>query len=702
VALQDLLEAYPPRSLPNAPLVDAESLNTCNGATGPMTLNLSACFTFEQRKALKNISVSCDADSQELRGEFREQRARLQEKVQELFEEIHWKAASAPEIIRRAVGRQGIDAEEDSEEASCRKNKFFSLVRTRQTRVEYIRRCAQALSFWLALLNESNRSRCGIVLDAATLEALRVFQDSPGSKEDVKRLVLGLLSHDRGVDAFYNREILCLYPIANLVSNTNLFTCSGVSQKAVSSLKYLCRGCVLLDILARRRPLEENLALKHLKCNSVSTFPFNVLDIYHKGINSMKRTILDRVVLIDENSTLVDGVEVGARRISKVLKLCLAKLRSKLERCLLLEYQPEPVSTPSHLDHGELRYGAFGQPSENLDGSHALTNHVLSNPDLKKRFFTMVGKIKKQNAERYLRKCLEFEKEVISVMHLLMGASSRATDYEQLTFRNAGYDRPRRIAIFNEELILVERQSRKRALRNEADQKCPAVLPRKWFEHVIQYWLNVRPFCSLLARTLRRSDTEVDRWQRFCFVKATSKQITTSISRSFDSEGSIFQLLRHGSEAHFREYVVPKELGLSSHFNFDSLLGHKYKTGLSYGVLKLMGSDNRHAGTDISSLTRCLKAWWEHIGLKDLTEDDLKELADQIENDDPDFSSTADVDDESSDDNDDDDNDDSDGGDDDDANVYTSTEIEGNNETVADAYNGARGATDINNDEEKK
>lgn len=190
----------------------------------------------------------------------------------------------------------------------------------------------------------------------------------------------------------------------------------------------------------------------------------------------------------------------------------------------------------------------------------------------------------------------------------------------------------------------MERQSRKTSLLTEKHQANPAVIPRRWFDHVVQYWLTVRPFCCILARGLKHKDVEIERWQRFCFISASSKNVSNCVSRRLQKKAGIganFQRLRHASEAIFRNQVVPKEHNHSQTYDFDRLFGHQYRTGLSYGVMKLIGSDEKHANTNLTSMRRCLKGWRRILGLNEVPPVQHNE----IENDEFDYSSDEESDD---------------------------------------------------------
>jgi hypothetical protein len=237
---------------------------------------------------------------------------------------------------------------------------------------------------------------------------------------------------------------------------------------------------------------------------------------------------------------------------------------------------------------------------------------------LYKRFFTNTSeeRIKAGTSKAFLNKCCKLEKMLLPFMHFLLGSTNRGTDYEQLTFRNWGRDLPARVIGLDDEHFLVDTQSRKTSMLRNTSQMIPKVIQRKWFEHAAHYWVYVRPFCCLLARGLGRPQGEVERWQRFCFVKSSSKVVTEAVQRqvvAVSGAGATFQRLRHAAESLFRKHVVPQELILLNQYDIDKLFGHSYKTGVSYGTRMLRGSEKRHSETDISSVVRCLKAWVNNV-----------------------------------------------------------------------------------------
>jgi hypothetical protein len=143
----------------------------------------------------------------------------------------------------------------------------------------------------------------------------------------------------------------------------------------------------------------------------------------------------------------------------------------------------------------------------------------------------------------------------------------------------------------------------------------------------------------VLACGLKRKETEIVRWQRFCIIKANEKQIRDSVSAVFNNGDSNFQRLRHAAEAIFRDYVLPKELDLQARYPFDALFGHSRNTGKAYGVPTMTGSDESHAASDITGIRRCLKGFWAVLGLN---KEDTKDRTSSVDGDDSDSDSDTD------------------------------------------------------------
>ncbi len=596
LTLDEILRSFGRSERP--PLVeDSIGLNTLNGATGSLTKKLCGLFSSEHRKSLRK-------SMQDNKNPWRRIQNELEIETCALLHEFSSKVHFVSEGLAPVLG--GVRGEETDNLCGHQRRKFYSANITEPTLRDYARRIAQAITFMIKLLDIEMRMHCNVIYDEDTLEALNTFNSSTKKAHDILSLILQLLSHDRGIKAVYNREALCLPAVALFVSNTNSFTAAENAQKTISSLKYLCRGCVMLDALRHEGciKISEITSVSYLSCLIGSTTPFSCLDRLHKGICAFERPTMGRVILEEGNKFFVDGVDLSPNILSSCVGHCYRKSKRILKK-LAMGFELPDISTNEQLNECE---------------SNEFLSFVLQNERLARKFFTLRPslKVKKRQAKEFLAKCENLERFALPLLHLLMGGTSRATDYLQLTFKMGdGEDLPSRIQVFGKDLILIVRQSRKTALLHGRAKVCPAVVPQDWFSHILQYWTHIRPFCTILARGLEKEEEEVMRWERYCFVKGSEKQVRRYIERqlSCQSPGGTFQRLRHGAEAIFRRCIVPREHDLLAKYDFDKLFGHSYQTGLSYGVLDLMGSGKGNGAFDISSITRCLKAWWSCLAL---------------------------------------------------------------------------------------
>lgn len=593
---------------------DMITINTFTGATGPLTQHLGKLFSDnDQRRALRELALTGGED--ELSGRWLVLQRSLEYSARALLKSLHKVLLS--EAVAEALGpKKFLGSSEDDEECSFQKRKFFSLVTRKETEKDYARRISQMLRLWISLLDESNRERCNVGFIGGHRDAIHQFKESARTPADIKKLILEILETGGSITTSYNKEILCLLPVAHLLSPSLNFSQSDSASKTICAIKYLCRGCVMLhcSTLPEGTQLKDVSLFKYVEYQKTGTHPFGNLVRLHCGINAMSRPILDRVRHTEGDNIYVDCVNLGLPVLLQAIRKCYFQSADIYED-LLFGFNPNLLMAPSVLDDGKELYVAFGRKGENADGNFELLRHICADPILKSRFFFGNRKLKVDAAKKYLNDCLKFEKVMAPLMHLLTGASSRATDFKQLTFRNGGPDLPRRVTLYDANHVLVDRQSRKTALLHKKAARAPALIPRSWFEHVLQYWVTIRPFATLLARGLKKKADEIVRWQRFCIVKASEKQMRDSISAVFNSGDSNFQRLRHAAEAIFRDYVLPKELDLQARHPFDALFGHSRKTGETYGVRTLTGSDESHAAADITGIRRCLKGFWTVLGL---------------------------------------------------------------------------------------
>jgi hypothetical protein len=618
-SLDELIELADAGYEDPVPQEDSLSLHTRYGVTGDFTAKLHRQFPVERRRILRQVAVSGDENCRELQGFWYDLQRQLEKASRELIEHIQEMSDDVPEVVNEALGVSRGEHVDDEE--ATNKTRFFSKLKTPNSKVDYARRMAQFLRLHISFLDSARRARCGVTLSDEVINIINTFFYSSQGPEDIRELVLAFLKLDDELAVRYNSDVFCLLPIAQLISNTDSFTGSETAQKTVSSLKFFCRGCVLLETEHGFRSRRIQDLLKCLECRRASLTPFASLARFHKGVNAIGRHIMDRVSLTFEGKILVDGIDFSPRKLGYAIQNVLKSSKTKV-RELLLGFSPRNIDTPLFNDQGRIPFCAFGREAPKADGNNDFLRYVYNNPSIQRTFFfsddRSEGTLKTCAAKRFLKLCLAFEKEALFLIHLLTGATSRGGDFDSLTFRNgAGSDLPRRISIFDSELLLVERHNRKCEYSKRKTDLRAALLPRKHVEHIMQYWLVLRPFCCFLAKHLRRKPAEIERWQRFCFVKGSNKYVTNVIPRLLCIQGANFQRLRHASESIFRHKIAPKEFATQVQYDYDYLLGHTKNTGLCYATESLFGSDAQHDGTDITSVSRCLKEWWKVVSLDD-------------------------------------------------------------------------------------
>jgi len=482
--------------------------------------------------------------------ERRYERQMLEEVVHQLLQDVFEKSSKAPEEVREVLGSD-ISKDEDGESES--KRRWFTPIATKQTLQDYVKRIGEALVFYILLTDRKNREKGNIKLPEETLVLIEKFKESDRKKEDILNLVCGLLLEHRGHWSMYNSEILCLYPITQLISESKEFSLGETAQKTISSLKYLCRGAVLHRVFETNEELTKIPVVQALLYKMGSCRPFAKLNRLHKGVCSISGRAKQRLTYFFEQngSLLVDGIDFSPSKLAQTFRTVLDETRS-------IPQIPNDVRTLS-------------------------------------------------SAKRFLRSCLAYEHSALMLLHLLLGGSARATDYKNLKVDDFKKLSP--------ELILVTRVVQKNTLLRKKEISLTACVPYEYFQPVLQYWSQIRPHCVNAAKFTGKSHSELKRWKGYSFVHGSGKKVRKVVGDKLlnvHGSGAGFQRLRHASEAIFRHMIVPREFQIRSHYNFDQLFGHTYRTGLSYGVLNLMGgSSSRDKPEDISSIIRCLKGFWK-------------------------------------------------------------------------------------------
>ena len=176
-------------------------------------------------------------------------------------------------------------------------------------------------------------------------------------------------------------------------------------------------------------------------------------------------------------------------------------------------------------------------------------------------------KICKSTAIDYLRRCLRFEKEALSLVHVLGGCGNRATgEFESLYFRNTGTAMASSLTLVGDssgmgEWLHIQGTSWKSSLLRGVNVAKSTLVPRKKMRALRAYWQIVRPFaCGLLkglrflasqgALSIKHADAvkhfgELSIWQSRCFVRATGGAVRAWVSKALRRIGCAISHLAH-------------------------------------------------------------------------------------------------------------------------------------------------------------
>ena len=404
---------------------------------GHFVKGLKSLFKPENRKFIKQLEL-------ELAKNFREERSAMEKVVGGLLTQINEALIYSPEAVREALGCD-VNAEEGQGQE---KRRWFRSLNTEQARKDYTKRVTNFLIFTGFLLKQENREKANFQLDRGTLSLIKVFHNGPQTAFDIQKFVLSLLRENRVFQSTYNKELLCLYPIAILLSAEGSFVNGEAAQKTVSSLKFLCRGCSLLKIqsLEAEQVSEYETLSKQLAYYTGATHAFACLFRLHKGMNLISGSVRGATTFYDGNRLFVGAADFS-----------LEKLRLTVQG-LYLDSQKLPVVPLNvHTERG---------------------------------------------AKKFLESCIRYERIALVLMHFLMGCTSRATDYQHFKVSD--------LESINSELLLLHRTCQKNTLLKGVKQQSPVVLPKKLFGYVKKYYELVRPRCVEAAKRLGKPEPIVN------------------------------------------------------------------------------------------------------------------------------------------------------------------------------------------------
>lgn len=432
-----------------------------------------------------------------------------------LLDLISKELVRAPEHLREVLGCE-FNTYTEEDEMKTRRRWFGGI--THRTRSLYSSRLADAIILMGIMVDATVRDQANISLDDDSLRTLTEFNESERDMFSLMDLISGLLNTNSGITGNYNNDPLCLYPVINILCRENV----SMANKACSSLKFVCRGVSLLKLLelSGNHTLSESSIVKNLETGIGRYNSFANLNRLHKGICSMDSKVTSTVVLRDGKQIFVDGLDFAPEKIGNAARRVLRVVN--------------------------------------------------------RGFQSSADPLTKRGAQAVIKAARMFEDNSLCLFHLLMGATSRATDYKLLKIQD--------VKVLDNDVTVIYRLSNKTSLLRREAVETPCVLPTRHIKKVLEYWNIHRCQVIQAAKTL---GVDATAWKTKCFVYSDADKVRTLINKCLTpdlGESAKFQRLRHAAQAMFRHYVAPRELRLREAFSYDSLFGHTYKTGLSYGL----------------------------------------------------------------------------------------------------------------------
>jgi hypothetical protein len=225
---------------------------------------------------------------------------------------------------------------------------------------------------------------------------------------------------------------------------------------------------------------------------------------------------------------------------------------------------------------------------------------------------------------------MEFEKNMVIVLHVLSGCGTRGPDFELQTFRN-GANAKRNVFIqgstLGDQVMMFGVPNSK---ISQQHSKAKAVLRFIDFDQVkfiLPYYLVVRPWAAELRRCIDQfCKTKltavqiqrlhpVERWERFLYVGSSEEtkrnQIAQATVTVTSTKGITFNEIRHVAVAMNRKFILPQEHITLSAFPVHQSFGHSKQADNRYG---LDAVTQENGACDASSVLRCARSWWKLLG----------------------------------------------------------------------------------------
>jgi hypothetical protein len=623
------------------------------GRLGAMLTSLGNDLTVRQRKKLSELDMPIGNMSGGLTGGSSSHSSGMGKlhdllniKCQEYYSLIDSTISNSNDALREVLGPQSISREYSQ--------KYFSPVKTSRTMKNYSSRIARFIrlfytlsqnSFGTEMMGESMVTAFNVFAEGLECEHGTAFNSL--DIEDLHVVLVAVARYNGGLGSSYKDCLPCLYgSIVLSDSTTGAFVNVETTAKALSALKFFIRGALLIEASREIKQKTERggviLQVGQLKSlhgvlevvGEGSTNTLSTLARMAKVIFAFELPAHVRLIFPDPTDSrfcLVNGKEFGHLALKKMVDVALSNAK-RILKSLMLGYTFHN-SDGNQEDATTVRLPgfAFGRPprDRNMEDpclkkrtrQHLQDRFWLPDPESDKLILN--GDV----ARAYLRQCMELEKHLVVIFHVLGGCGSRGPDFQLQTFRN-GKDTKRNVFILgstvgDQVLAFCVPNSKSSQQHNKAKSTL-SFINFSQVEFILPYYLVVRPwacelrrcvghFCKDLTSTQVARLHPVVRWDRFLYVSADAESKRNHIARAAakavtGSKDITFNEIRHVAIALNRKFIVPQEHAIQDGYPVHQGFGHTQQADNRYGLETLT---QEYGSCDASSVLRCSRSWWK-------------------------------------------------------------------------------------------
>ena len=579
----------------------------------------------------------------------------LNMQCQEYYSLIVDAMSSSNEALREVLGPQSSSREYGQ--------RTFSAVKTSRTMKNYSSRIARFVRLFHTLcLDEELRGSFGnTIMCDSMVTAFQVFAErvkdigwdtcdvdtvfDTYDIEDLHELLLAVANYNGGLGSSFKDYLPCLYGAVVLTdSTTGAFTNVETTAKALSALKFFMRGALLIEASREiKQKAEQGVVL--VETDKVESLR-GALEVVGKGSTNTLTTLarMSKVIFAfelpaqvrilypdptDSRRCFVNGKEFGHLALKKMVNVAMVHAKRILNR-LMLGYTFDSAGYQEDATTVCLPGFALGRPQwDEFKLSHPFLKkrsriHLhdrfwLPNPDSKG--FLLNGDV----ARSYLRECIELEKHLVVIFHVLGGCGTRGPDFECQTFRN-GTNTKRNVFILGttvgDQVWAFGVPNSKSSKQHNKATSVLRFLNFSQVEFILPYYLVVRPwarelrcaverFCKDLTSTQLERLHPAERWDRFLYVGASAEtkrnHIANAAVLATGNKGITFNEVRHVAVALHRKFIVPQEHVIQAGFPVHQGFGHTQQADNRYGLDALT---QEFGSCDASSVLRCSRSWW--------------------------------------------------------------------------------------------